>query len=57
MNTKQSSPDCKSKPSQAFDSVMTAGKITTEIKNQTGKKINLLNIYTTEIIKFVPYVQ
>lgn len=37
MNTKQSSPDCKSKPSQAFDSVMTVGKITTEIKNQTGK--------------------
>ena len=37
VNTRQSSPDCKSKPSQAFDSVMTVGKITIEIRNQTGE--------------------
>lgn len=37
MNPKQLSPNCKSEPSQAIESIMTVGKITIEIRNQMGK--------------------
>lgn len=37
MNPKQLSPNCKSEPSQAVESIMTVGKITIEIRNQMGK--------------------
>lgn len=37
MNPKQFSPNCKSEPSQAIELVMTAGKITIEMRNQMGK--------------------
>lgn len=37
MNPKQFSPNCKSEPSQAVESVMTAGKITIEMRNQMRK--------------------